>query len=460
MTAVTTTSRTVYTAAWVLPISAAPIAQGAVVVDGERIAYVGRASGLPARYETERRIDLGAAVLMPGLVNAHTHLELTAMRGFLEGLAFREWLTVLTRAREECFEPHSLYDSACSGIDEALRNGITTCADTTASGEPLAAMRNMGMRGIGYLEVFGPDPAQCATAIAGLARRAGVLRQQDTALVRTGISPHAPYTVSASLFRAVADLARSEQWPVAVHVAESVAETHFVRDGEGPFADGLRARGIPVAPQARSSIALLDACDLLTCEPLLIHAVQVDDADIARIADRGARLVHCPISNLKLGHGVAPLERFQTAGIPTGLGTDSVASNDRMDLLGEARQATLLQALRRGMPDALGAHEALTLATLGGAQALGLADRIGSLEVGKDADLAAFSLDHDDALPVHDPAVTLVHVLAGAAAVLVVIAGRERVRHGVVLDTDPSRRARMEQLGSRLREWRIHHLST
>ncbi len=462
MTAVTatTTSRTVYTAAWVLPISAAPIAQGAIVVDGERIAYVGSAIGLPARYRSERRVDLGAAVLMPGLVNAHTHLELTAMRGFLEGLAFREWLTVLTRAREACFEPHSLYDSACAGIEEALRNGITTCADTTASGESLAAMRHMGVRGIGYLEVFGPDPAQCATSIARLAQRAGVLRQQDTALVGTGISPHAPYTVSANLFRAVAELARSEQWPVAVHVAESVMETHFVRDGEGPFADGLRARGILVAPQARSSIALLDACDLLACQPLLIHAIQVDDADIARIADRGARVVHCPISNLKLGHGVAPLERFQTAGIPTGLGTDSVASNDRMDLLGEARQATLLQALRRGVPDALGAHEALILATLGGAQALGLANRVGSLEVGKDADLVAFSLDHADALPVHDPAVTLVHVLAGAAAaVLVVVAGKERVRHGVVLDTDLSRRARMVQLGTRLRAWRIHHLS-
>jgi len=256
-------------------------------------------------------------------------------------------------------------------------------------------------------------------------------------------------------------MARADQWPLAIHVAESVAEYHFVRDGEGPFADGLRARDIAVAPQARSPVALLDECGVLACRPLLIHAIQVDDVDIARIAHHGATIVHCPISNLKLGHGVAPLESFQAAGIATGLGTDSVASNDRMDLLGEARQATLLQAMRRGLPDALSTHDALSLATIGGARALGLDDRVGTLEVGKDADIVAFSLAHPDAHPVHDPAVTLVHVLAGAApAVLVVIAGHERVRNGQVIDGDPMRRSRMEALGERLRTWRSRHLAT
>lgn len=456
----TTMARTVYCAEWVLPIVSAPIVDGAVIVDAGRLAWVGAASAIPPKYAQDRRVELGSAILMPGLVNAHTHLELTAMRGFLEGLSFREWLSVLTRARHDCYTPDSLYDSACAGVEEALRNGITTCADTTESGQPLEAMRDLGIRGIGYIEVFGPDPAQCAISIADLTTRARAQRRQDTSLVRTGLSPHAPYTVSSKLFGAVAELSRAEQWPIAVHVAESIAETHFVRDGAGPFADGLRGRGIPVAPLARSPIDLLAATGILSCEPLLIHAIQVDDQDIACIADHGAGVVHCPISNLKLGHGIAPLERFQSAGIHVGLGSDSVASNDRMDLLGEARQATLLQALRRGVPDALGAHEALALATLGGAQVLGLADRVGSLEVGKEADLAAFSLDFDDARPVHDPAVTLVHVLAGAMpAKLVVVAGRERVRDGVVLDSDVSRRERMEQLGARLRAWRVRYLS-
>ncbi|MBL0169248.1 MAG: amidohydrolase family protein [Gemmatimonadaceae bacterium] len=454
-----TAERRVYTAQWVMPIADATIADGAVVVDGTRIAYVGTIRDLPAAFTDDPRTELGNAVLLPGLVNAHTHLELTAMRGFLEGLAFRDWLGVLTRARRECFEPESLYDSSCAGLEEALRNGITTCADTTESGAPLDAMRDLGMRGIGFLEVFGPDPTHQASALSGLMQKAATLRQRDTTLVQTGLSPHAPYTVSAGLFRAVAEYARHEAWPVAVHIAESDAESRFVRDGQGPFADALRARGIAVAPQARSPIALLDACGILACEPLLIHAIRVDDDDIARLADRGARVVHCPISNLKLGHGVAPLAQFRAAGIAVGLGTDSVASNDRMDLLGEARQAALLHSMRSGIPDALSAQDALHLATLGGARALGLADRIGSLEVGKEADLAAFSLAPADARPVHDPAVTLVHVLAGAStATLVVVAGRERVRHGTVIDADSSRHARIEALGARLRAWRTRYL--
>jgi 5-methylthioadenosine/S-adenosylhomocysteine deaminase len=151
---------------------------------------------------------------------------------------------------------------------------------------------------------------------------------------------------------------------------------------------------------------------------------------------------------------------MHAAGIAVGLGTDSVASNDRVDLLGEARQAALLYAWQRGQPDALSAHDALTMATRGGARALGLDASIGTLEVGKSADLAAFSLAQFDAQPVHDPAVTLVHVLAGAApATLVVVAGQTRVRNGVVLHADPGRHARMTALGERLRAWRSAYLS-
>lgn len=456
----TVSARTVYTAAWVLPITAAPIADGAVVVEGDAVAWVGRAPELPAHFLDIRRVDLGASVLMPGLVNVHTHLELTALRGFLEGLAFGEWLSVLTRARRECFDEDSLFDSACAGIDEGLRNGITTFADTTESGVPLTAMRAREVRGIGYVEVFGPDPAQADASLANLMRAATAHRAQDTPLVQTGLSPHAPYTVSAALLRAVAAEAKAGQWPVAIHVAESDDETRFVRDGEGHFAERLRARGIRVAPQARSPVALLEQCGVLACRPLLIHAIRIDDDDIACIAAAGATVAHCPISNLKLGHGIAPVERLQAAGIAIGLGTDSVASNDRMDLLGEARQATLLQSFRLGVPDALSAHAALALATMGGARALGLDARIGSLDVGKAADLAAFPVQQDEARPMFDPAVTLVHVLAGAVpAELVVVAGRERVRAGRVLDTDMARRTRLERLGERLRTWRAEHVT-
>jgi 5-methylthioadenosine/S-adenosylhomocysteine deaminase len=316
-------------------------------------------------------------------------------------------------------------------------------------------MRECGVRGIGYIEVFGPDPLQCTESLAGLERAVAPHRSLDTPLVRTGVSPHAPYTVSAPLFRDVARWARSEQLPVAVHIAESAAETAFVRDGLGPFAERLRARGIAVAPQARSPIGLLHDTGILDTQPLLIHAIQIDATDIDVIAAHDASIVHCPISNAKLGQGIAPLDRMLAAGIRTGLGTDSVASNDRMDLLGEARQATLLAALRASTPDALTAHDALRLATLGGAQAMGLGSRVGSLDVGKDADLAAFSLDHLPATPVHDAAVTLVHVLAGAApAMLVTVAGKELVRDGIVLHEDEGLRGRIAELGERLRVWR------
>lgn len=453
--------RTLYTAQWVLPISSVPIRNGAVAVSGANIAFVGAMDALPADWHGATRIDLGVAVLMPGLVNTHTHLELTAMRGFLEGLAFRDWLSTLTRARRECFVAESLYDSACAGVEEALRNGITTCADTTESGEPLAAMRDVGVRGIGYLEVFGPNPSQCDDAIRELTVRVAARRGHDTALVRTGISPHAPYSVSAPLFTAAARLAESHQLPMAVHIAESHAESQLVRDAEGPFATALRARQIDVTKQARSPIALLEQCGVLRGRPLLIHAIQIDQRDVDCIAEHGATIAHCPISNLKLGHGIAPLRELRAAGIAVGLGTDSVASNDRMDMLGEARQAALLAALRQRSPDALAASDALRLATIDGARALRLENRIGSLEVGKAADLAAFALTSLDAQPVHDAATTLVHVLAGAQhALLTVVNGEVRVRDGVLLRSDRDRESRMHALGTRLLQWRATNQTT
>lgn len=435
-----------------MPVSSAPIAHGVVVVQGREIVFVGEA--VPEWALDTHEVALGNSVLMPGLVNAHSHLELTEMRGMLEALDFRSWLGALTAARRELFDNESLLDAARQGIAEGLRNGITTYADTTDSGVPLDAMRDAGVRGIGYIEVFGPDPAQCDDAVRRLAERAAEARTRDSALVKTGISPHAPYTVSAPLFERTARLALSEGYPIAVHVAESTAESAFVRDGTGPFADGLRARGIRVAPTGQSPIALLHAAGVLDAKPLLIHAIHADDDDIRLIARAGATVVHCPISNAKLGHGIGRLSELLDTGIAVGLGTDSVASNDRMDMLGEARQAALFASLRSEVPDSLPAARALEIATLGGARALGLADRIGTLEPGKDADLAAFPLDDPDAGPVHDPAVTLVHVLAGRVqASLVTVAGKVLVERGVVVQEHPGLADRSAEMRDRLREW-------
>jgi 5-methylthioadenosine/S-adenosylhomocysteine deaminase len=455
--AVTSPARTLYTADWVLPIASAPVRDGAVLVDGDTIAWVGPAAAFPAAPDVPV-VTLGRAALMPGLVNAHSHLELTTLRGYLEGFAFRDWLRTLTVVRRDVLTASDLLDASRLGIVEALAHGITTLADTTDSAAPLLAMREMGVRGIGYVEVFGPDPAQCDGSMARLRERVAQLRRDDTSLVTTGVSPHAPYTVSAALFRATAAYAIADQLPLAVHIAESAAETAFVVEGTGPFADGLRARGIAVAPQARSPIALLDACGVLDARPLLIHAIGADDDDLARVAAAGARIVHCPVSNAKLGHAVAPLDRMLAHGIATGLGTDSVASNDRMHLLEEARQAALLHAVLAGQPDSLHPSRALELATLGGARALGLDQRVGTLEVGKAADLAAFPLHTPWAPAVFDPTVTLVHVLGGSArASLVTVAGRELVRNGVVQVGDAGLSDRVAEAAARVAAQAANH---
>ena len=420
---------------------------GVVAVDGERIAYVGPTVGAPGG----RTVDLGNALLLPGLVNTHTHLELTAMRGFLEDLDFRSWILRLTTAKRAVLSRDMLLDAARYGIAEGLRHGITTFADTCDSGVALDAMRETGVRGIMYQEVFGPDPAQCAASLAELRDKIDRLRPLETTLVRLGVSPHAPYTVSDELFTAVARYARDAGLSVAVHIAESSLEQDLVVRGAGAFADGLRARGIAAAPRAGTPVELLAALDVLSARTLLIHCVRVGDADVARIAQSRCSIAHCPASNAKLGHGIAPLTDFMAAGITVGLGSDSVASNNRMDILGEARLAALFQRARLGSFSEISASEAIHLATLGGARAIGVDSEVGSLEVGKAADLAAFPLD---ALgPIHDPLAAAVFGLPGTKASLVTVAGRELVRDGALRGEDPGLENRVQASAEALQAW-------
>jgi len=415
-----------YHARWVLPISRPPIESSTVVEHDGRIVFVGRRSDAPPGID----VDLGDVALLPGLVNVHTHLELTVMRGFLEDLTFRSWITRLTRARRAVLSPAALVDSARAGIAEGLLAGVTTYADTNDSGAPFRAMREMGVRGIAFQEVFGPDPAQCAESLAMLRAKIDAIRPEETSLVRVGASPHAPYSVSDALFEATAAYARHERLPVAVHIAESEDESRFVQHAVGLWAEDHRGRGIPTVVRGASPIRMLERTRVLDVRPLLIHCVRADEEDIAAIARHDCAVAHCPASNAKLGHGVAPLVGFLEAGVRVGLGSDSVASNNRMDLLDEARLAILMQRATLRRHDVVTAAAALELATLGGARALGLDGEIGSLDVGKAADLSAFPLHQARSVPVYDPATALVFSGSGLAATFVAVAGRPLVRDG------------------------------
>jgi 5-methylthioadenosine/S-adenosylhomocysteine deaminase len=442
-----------YHARWLLPVSAPPIPNGTLIERDGRISWVGSRAEAPAASDGEEEIDAGDAMILPGLVNAHCHLELTAMRGFLDGLGFREWILRLTTARRAVLDAEALLDAARLGVEEGLRAGVTTFADTGDSGAGFDAMLERGVRGICYREVFGPDPAQCDHAIGELRQKFESMRARETPLVRAGLSPHAPYTVSDPLYRATAALARELEAPVAVHIAESALESALVVEGAGAFADGLRGRGIAVTPRASSPIALLRMLGVLDVDPLLIHCVCVDDDDIRTIAEHRCAVAHCPASNARLAHGIAPLAALLAAGIDVGLGSDSVASNDRMDLLDEARLALLLATARSSDVGAVTASAALELATLGGARALRLDGEVGSLEMGKAADLAVFPLAVRGRGPTHDPVAAAVLALAGTPASLVAVAGRRLVQEGVVLDADSSLARRIQESADRLQAW-------
>ena len=426
-------STTIYRASWVLPMVQPPVASGAVAVTGDRITFVGTASDAPVGTV----IDLGDAALLPGLVNLHTHLELTPLRHLLEGLDFAQWIRTLTQLRRtELSDSADVQVGARIGIAEGLLRGITTYADTSDTGAPvMQALTAMGVRGVVFKEVFGPDPDQCHSSLATLREAVQQLRLLSNEHVLLGVSPHAPFSVSKALFAAVADYAIAEQLPMAVHLAESAFEEALVTRGEGPYADHWRSRGIdPGGARARSSVALLHEAGALRARPLIIHAVRVDADDIALLAAAGCSVAHCPVSNARFGHGIAPLQAMLDAGIALGIGTDSVASNNRMDLLDESRVAHLMACTRAQSWSALPASRALWHATAGGAGALRLWPKLGTLAVGAPADLCAFPLDGIAARPLQDIADALVHGIAGSPARMTVVAGEMRVRDGVLVD--------------------------
>ena len=232
-----------YCADWVLPVSAPPLRGGAVLVRGELIAAVGPASELKAAHPGVVVEDFGAAIIMPGFVNCHSHLEYTTFRGVLDDEEFGDWIIRLVDVKA-ALTPDEYHQSALLGALECIASGITTIADTTYSGVSLAAAAEAGLRGRVYLEVFGVDDAYLDDTLADLRRRLAVAQAAAPDLLEVGISPHAPYTVSSRLYQAIARLAAEQGRKVASHVAESREELTYIRSGSGKFADSSSASSL------------------------------------------------------------------------------------------------------------------------------------------------------------------------------------------------------------------------
>jgi len=429
---------TTYTARWVLPVSATPIEHGAVVVEGERIAAVGPRAEIVERFPESKLESFGEAVILPGLINTHTHLELTALRGYLENEErdFFAWLRKLTIARLELLTPDDIRVSATWGACEAVRAGITSVDDASDSAlMSMMALRDVGLRGVVYKESFGPDARLAAENFEKLKVKIEELRANETTLVRAGVSPHAPYTVCGPQLEMIADFALAENLPLMMHAAESEAEAEFLREGCGVFAEGLARRAIEWKAPGLSTIQYLKRHGILDTRPLLAHCIRVDDDDIETLRDTGAKIAHCPKSNAKLGHGRAPLAKFFEREVVVGLGSDSVASNNTCDILEEARFAALLA---RAGGDDISAAKMLESTT-------------SELKEGSQADLTVVSLAGVHQLPSYDPIATLIFASSGRDVILTVVAGREVYRDGRVTTVDEDRlRARVKEITEKL----------
>ena len=437
----------IYSARWVMPIASPAIDFGAVAVEGEKIVAVGEAHDVRSQFPHATVTDFGTSAILPGLVNAHSHLELTAMRGFLENEEhdFKAWLSKLTVARMAMTGDDLLVSAAC-GAMEAARAGITCIGDSSSvATHTMKAVGGIGLRGIIYQESFGPDPNVAEESVEGLRRELDAMRAIETTTVRVGVSPHAPYTVSAPQLKMISRMAIDDKLPLMMHAAESQAEKSLMFEGTGAFAEGLRKRNIEWKAPGISTIQYLARYGIMETKPLLAHCITVDDQDIETMRVAGASVAHCPKSNAKLRHGRAPFAKFLRADLKAGIGSDSVASNNNCDILEEARFALLfargggdfgLCENSNASPTEVCATDVLFTATLGGAHALGLANQIGSLKEGLQADLTIVGLDGIHQQPVKNPVDTLIFSSSGRDVRMTMVAGKEIFRDGSVTAAD------------------------
>lgn len=369
---------------WVLPVDGPPLEGGLVRYEDGAIVEVthGRAKNHHAD-----------AAIVPGFVNAHSHLEYAMYAGFGDGQAFGPWIGTHVE-RKNRLERDDMVAIARLGVLESLRAGIATTADYSFSGASAEAAAELGLRAIVYLEVFATDPAQAERQFDG--KRQLI---EESELVRIGVSPHAPYSCSLDTYRWCLSLGI----PVGTHLAESANENEWLEHGSGP----LQGLTIVVPPTGKRAVATLEP--VLGPDLLCAHCVEVDDDEIALLAERNVPVVHCPRSNALLGCGIAPIVELREADVRVGLGTDSPASTPSFDMFEEMRTAIYMARARTKRPEALLATDALQMATLDAARALRIEDQVGTLTPGKRADLTVVSLAGSPYHPVEDPAAAVVY---------------------------------------------------
>lgn len=378
--------RTIHRAQYVLAEADLLLQNAAVhVSDPGRISRVEPWMGVPSHVEADV-IDWGRAVVLPGLVNAHCHLELTDLHGRVGAAAgFTGWLAQLVRLRRS-MEEREIRGSVVRGAELSLAAGTTLLGDISASGVSWDALGNTRLRRVVFEEVLGLSASRVPEVIARLQPR--LEADPDDRIAVRGISPHAPYSVSAELYQAVVALSRERVRPIATHAAETREEAEFLRSGSGPLREFLSELGaLPDGwtPPGREPLPYLEQLGTLAAAPLLVHCNYLDDADLQRILAHRASVAYCPRSHAFFGHEPHPVRRLLDAGVNVALGTDSLASNDSLSMLDEMR------FLHRSRPD-LRVEEIFRMATLNGAAALGFGGLAGRLRRGYWADLTILEL--------------------------------------------------------------------
>ncbi len=382
----TATRHTLLSADWALPVSNPPLRKGGVVLEGGTIAAVGPVDTLLRNYPHADHRPLLGHILMPGLVNAHTHLELTALKDRVPaGDSFVSWILRLI-AERQAMNDAGIAASVQHGLDECLASGTTCLGEIANTPHSLRILRNAGVRGVVFQEILGRPTGDIPARIDALRAHIETLRAAAGERLRVAVAPHSPYTLSSELFARLADYLNTERLPYAIHLAESQDEIDYFLHNRGE----LKERLFPAVgwnqvhrpPDVGSPLAYLDTFGLLTPRLLAVHGVHLMPQEITRLGQAGASLVICPRSNDILRVGRAPLTTMLKAGIPVGLGTDSLASNPQLSIWQEMK---ILMEDHPGLDPAA----VFRMASRRGAEVLGVAREMGSFEPGRSASFLA-----------------------------------------------------------------------